>query len=238
MAILQTTLVGTIALAGVLLNGAAVSAQPGRPAPLPRPDTNVIVVNPLPLPVTVGNTTPIPVGGTVDVNVANPLPLPIQGTVTLDEAKIPFQASESVDGVHESLTSAWNSASLVTVPVDKRLVIEHVSAKIRVDGRRALGLDEVFVGRPALLEGSFSAPDFVPCTKTNEKTAGFGMNVVQTYWTCAMSTQYYAGPGTEVIFAVKTDTTWGGTPLGITIAAFASGYYVPVFEPASAERSR
>ena len=169
----------------------------------------------------------VPAPGNIDVTIANPLPVPVEGTVTLDEAKIPFQT-----GVTGHSDDAVGSALLVTVPVDKRLVVEHVSARITLEGPNPLGLGEVLIGRASLLGKAYTDPDFVPCTKTDEATVTI-LGITKSYWACSVQTKYFAGPGARLDFFVRTGTyavDFGGS---VDFSAFISGYYVRLIEPAS-----
>jgi hypothetical protein len=123
---------------------------------------------------------------------------------TVSPAEEPFQVATAVI----SFSGNLGTADLVTVPVGKMLVIEHVSAIVDVTGVNGLADVQIAVMK--------SNPDQIACSQTGARFDG------HTHaFACSVSTKYYVGPGQTVSFTVVTYDSYGGA-----FRAFISGHYV------------
>lgn len=130
----RMSVAGRVALA-LLLASAAAYAQDPAAAPKGRPATDVTIVAPLPVPVTVDNPTPIAVTGTisgeVSVNngVGNPVPVTAVSPIPVRLGITPYQHVQTFSsGTAEC--DAGTSICLIdfaAVPAGKQLVIEHLT---------------------------------------------------------------------------------------------------------------
>ena len=163
----------------------------------------VNIVGPLPLPV----TGSVNIGAGSSVTVANPQTSPVLVRDVDETAKEPVQAGS----VPTQFDNGGTRISLLTVPSNKRLVVEHFSANI--NATPATGMAGVSLNKGVLS----NVADYAACQNT-------GNNNLNHFFTCAQQTKFYAGPGETVSFTVSTVELNGG---GFA-QAFISGYYVPV----------
>ncbi len=147
----------------------------------------------------------------VDVNVTNPVlsvevsnadPVPVRDVGAA--AREPFQMRTVTTGFN----SSSSSTEIVTVPADKVLVIEHVSAWVNTANDN--GLASVTIGSGVEL-------DQLPCFRTGQTANG-----LNHFYSCSMQTRYQVGPGATLSFVVATAAGDGGFH-----RAFVSGYYLP-----------
>lgn len=169
-----------------------------------------------------------PNAGSAPVTIVNPLPLPVTGTVTVNNAPTSTTIDNpatnpvlvrSVDGelrepvqfrgVTTSFTGSTGATTFVTVPADKMLVIEHVSASINLPTA-----DGLFGCALSINEVAGDA-DFQVCHP-------MGSNSLNHLHAANAQTKFYVGPGQTVRFVVSAIAGQGGF-----VSAFASGYYVP-----------
>jgi hypothetical protein len=137
---------------------------------------------------------------TANVRIVDPLPIPV--TVTEKE---PFQV---VGG--EDFSDCCGSSVLVTVPTDRRLVIEHASALIGVFSPG--GLLSVSIGVKEI-----GVRDELQCTANSVTPGG------AHFFACSGMTKFYVDPGADVRISVQTMGDAGGFA-----RALISGYYMPV----------
>ena len=169
-----------------------------------------------------------PNAGSAPVTIVNPLPLPVTGTVTVNNAPTSTTIDNpatnpvlvrSVDGelrepvqfrgVTTSFTGSSGATTFVTVPADKMLVIEHVSASINLPTA-----DGIF-GCNLSINELAGDTDFQVCHP-------MGSNPLNHLYAANAQTKFYVGPGKTVRFVVSAISGQGGF-----VSAFASGYYVP-----------
>ena len=187
----------TLAVASLILTSrGAVASVPPVTAP-------VSIVSPLPLPVT-GTVTVsgVPTSTTIDNSASNPVPVRDVDAVTHE----PFQARTPFS----QFTSGVGTVTLVTVPADKTLVIEHVSAAINDTSGSGLVSCDL---ETATLNGPV---DWVVCEP-------MGKNALNAFYAANAQTKFVAGPGSVVRFGVST-VSFSGTGF---VAASVSGYYIP-----------
>ena len=140
-----------------------------------------------------------PNAGTVPVTVVSPLPLPV--TLGPREA-VQFSTTGSFTEV------GAGTIDLVTVPAGKRLVIEHVSARVN---------DTSGVGLSSCALTLDTVTDFLVCHP-------MGKDALNNVYAANAQTKFYANAGQTVRFSARP-LPGGGTGV---LSAFASGYYEPV----------
>jgi len=167
-----------------------------------RPGLPVIITGPLPIPVE-GSST---VSGTVDIG--GPLPLPVTGDFKPAEPALsPFQASGNC-GLG---FGAGCTASLYTVPPDKRAVVEYASASVN--------LPETNHGASGSVRTTIGGTEINHHLPTPIYTPNGGVVVA------AATVRLYADPGTEIRM---TGGTLGNNTEGNNVFVFftVSGYLV------------
>ena len=197
--ILGVSFLIVLALACFLITPSRSKAQNPTPGSAP-----VNIVGPLPLPV-MGSVN---IGAGSSVTVTNPETSPVLVRNVDETAKEPVQAGT----IPTAFSNGDIRISLLTVPSNKRLVIDHFSASVNVT--QATGIAGV-----SLNKGTFSEVDYVACQNT-----GNGSNNLNHFFTCAQQTKFYASPGQTVSLTLSTADSNGS---GFA-QAFISGYYVPV----------
>jgi hypothetical protein len=165
-----------------------------------RPPTPVTIVAPVPVPVT-GSVT---LGGEGAVKVTNPAdePVPVR-----DIDRIPRERFQ-VSTVPASFSGSIGSTAVVTVPADRRLVIEHASAWINSGGAGGLLGVNLSSGTPLVV-------NLLPCS-------AIGQNALNFVYACVGPTLHYVSPGETLTFSVETFASSGGF-----FRVFVSGYYEP-----------
>lgn len=141
--------------------------------------------------------------GSAPVTIVSPLPLPVQDVDAEQREPVQFRGTPTV------FTGRFGASTLVTVPAGKILVIEHVSASINL-----VTADGVFNCGLSIFETQGDT-DFQVCH-------AMGHDAFNHLHAANASTKFYAGPGQTVRFSVFAIASGGGS-----VAAFASGYYIP-----------
>ena len=196
--VVLASLVVTLGVAGAfLISERSIAANP-EPGSAP-----VNIVGPLPLPVT--GTLGLAPGGSVTV--ANPATNPVLVSNINESLREPFQFAS----VFIAFSSGGSNSNVVTVPANKRLVIEHVSAAININSQG--GLATAGLG----ISGS-NVADFIACQATGSTSSN-----LSHFYSCSVQTKFYAAPGQTVDFGV---TSADGNGTGF-YKVFVSGYYVP-----------
>jgi hypothetical protein len=193
----RVNFVRTIAALSVLLSPALAAAQGNPHVPLP-----VTVVSPVPLPVT--GSIDIGTGGSVTV--ANPETAPVPIRNVDEQVREPFQAG----AVFTAFSGTSVSILLTTVPANRRLVIEHVSASVNATAIGGLAAVRMSAG------GSTNV-DELPCVPMGQTA-----NNLNHFFSCSAQTKFHASAGQTVSLGVETAGS-GGFARG-----FISGYLVPV----------
>jgi hypothetical protein len=194
----------TVAAAGLLTTSSQGFAQSSTNAPATtQPSAPVTIVSPLPLPIT--GSVGLAAGGSVQISNPTASPVPVRD---VDQAaKELFQTGS----LFTEFVNGFSSTDLVTVPANKRLVIEHFSATVNVFA--ADGLTNVNLAK----KGSFVGDEF-PCMAMGSTASG-----LNHYFACSAPTKFYASAGDTTATVVTANFTSGGF-----YRVFISGYYVPV----------
>ena len=191
------TVVASTALFGILTTSAPADAQSKRPP------TPVDIVASVPLNVS-GNVALVP-GGAVTIGNVPEMPVPVRDVDRV--AKEPFQQAT----ISTAFSGSSSSATIITVPAGKRLLIEHFSAWINASGPN--GLASISIGIQGT--GQF---DQASCQQTGQ--TGNGLN---HFFACSGPTKFYAEAGQTLQFFVALSDSDGGFH-----RAFVSGHFVPV----------
>jgi hypothetical protein len=163
----------------------------------------VHIVSPLPLPVT--GTLGLEAGSSVEVSNTESSPIPVR--VVGQTVEEPFQ-----EGTPFVLFSNGGSlTTVVTVPSNKALIIEHISATVNVNSQGGLAA-------VALNRAGSNDNDYLVC----ENTGNTGNNL-NHFYSCSAQTKFYAAAGQAITFGASTSDSSGTGSYKV----FVTGHYVP-----------
>ena len=187
-------LIAAAAVAFLLAPAQRASAQTTRP----------------PTPVTIVESVPLPVSGTVAIGGAPSVTVNNTDTAPVPTRDVDRVAREvfQVGIIPTAFVGSIGSRDLVTVPAGKRLVVENVSAWVNAGAAGGLLGINISAGSESVNE--------LPCTPQ-------GQNALNFVYACGGLTKHVVNAGQTLRFTAQTFANAGGF-----FRVLVSGYYEPV----------